>query len=79
MAKAEIKVPVTTESKPESPLTATQMQTWRPVENSSARGRPAVRGLHPESVPAAVPKAGVRHRAVLGARVLGRRSGGGFR
>ena len=33
MAKAETKVPVTTESKPESPLTATQMQTWRPVEN----------------------------------------------
>ena len=42
----------------------------RPFENSSARGRPAVRGLDPESVPAAVPKAGVRHRAVLGARVL---------
>ena len=33
MAKAETKVPVTTESKPESPLTATQMQTWRPFEN----------------------------------------------
>ena len=33
MAKAETKVPVTTESKPESPLTATQMQMWRPFEN----------------------------------------------
>src|SRR5271166_186266 len=33
MAKAETKVPVTIESKPESPLTTTQMQTWRPVEN----------------------------------------------
>ena len=35
MAKAETKVPVTTESKPESPVTATQtqMQMWRPFEN----------------------------------------------
>src|SRR5271165_2053347 len=33
MAKAETKVPVTTESKPESPLTATRMRTWRPFEN----------------------------------------------
>jgi HSP20 family protein len=33
MAKAETKVPVTTESKPEAPTAATQMQMWRPFEN----------------------------------------------
>ena len=78
MAKAETKVPVTTESKPELPLTATQMQTWRPFENFGARSTGCSR-TSPWFVPAAIPKAGVRHRAVLDARVLGRRSGGGFR
>ena len=33
MKGCETKVPVTTESKPESPVTATQMQMWRPFEN----------------------------------------------
>ena len=33
MAKTETKVPVTTESKPEAPTAATQMQMWRPFEN----------------------------------------------
>ena len=79
MAKAETKVPVTTESKPESPLTATQMQTWRPFENLRREVDRLFEDFTPEFVPAAVPKAGARHRAVLGARVLGRRSGGGFR
>ena len=49
MAKAETKVPVTTESKPESPLTATLMQTWRPFKNLRREVDRAVRGLHPES------------------------------
>ncbi len=33
MAKAETRVPVTTENKPEAPPTAMQMQMWRPFEN----------------------------------------------
>jgi len=79
MAKAETKVPVTTESKPESPLTATQMQTWRPFENLRREVDRLFEDFTLSPFRAAVPKAGVRHRAVLDARVLGRRSGGGFR
>ena len=33
MTKAETKVPVTTETKPEAPSRSTQMQMWRPFEN----------------------------------------------
>ena len=78
MARAETKVPVTTESKPESPLAATQMQTWRPFENL----RREIDRLFEDFT---LIRSGCRSEgrrsasSRSGARVLGRRSGGGFR
>ena len=77
MTKAETKVPVTTETKTEAPPTA--MQMWRPFENLRREVDRLFDDFNHEPVPAAVPKADVRHRALLVARVLGRPPGGRFR
>ena len=53
MAEGETKVPVTDRTSAAATPAASLMQAWRPFDTLRREGRPAVRRLHLEPVPAA--------------------------